>query len=93
VNCDAQGIVERSTVCDHIVPVEVGGSEDDLENMQGLCDRLERRGHRGRGCHDVKRQAESRGRQLQVIEGVGFRDVGPLGRVPARRVQRTASAA
>lgn len=74
VCCLAQGIVEPSSVADHIVPISAGGSAEDMDNQQGLCD-----GQTGRGCHDRKRAAEARGRQLIVRDGVGFVDVGQLG--------------
>ena len=74
VACDAVSKLEASTVYDHIVPIEAGGDASDLDNAQGLCAR----------CHNRKRHAESRGRQLQVIEGEGMVDIGPLG-TPAHR--------
>lgn len=55
---------------DHIVPIEAGGSVDDLANHQSLCTR----------CHNVKRSAEARGKQMQVIDGKGLVEVGALQR-------------
>ena len=68
VACLAMDRVTASTVYDHIVPIEAGGSERDLDNAQGLCAR----------DHALKRAAESRGRQMLVIPGRGLVDVGPL---------------
>ena len=69
VACLAIDRVEPTTVDDHIVPIKAGGSIDDIDgNHQGLC----------KPCHDRKRHAESRGRQLRVVTGKGFVDVGPL---------------
>lgn len=68
LNCEAQGVTTPSTVYDHIVPIEAGGSVDDMENAQGLCDT----------CHNAKRAAESRGQQLRIVQGTGFVVAGTL---------------
>lgn len=73
VCCLSTNLVTIARVADHIVPRSAGGAQYDVENGQGLCD-----GQTGRGCHDVKRSAERRGRQLTVVSGKGFVDVGPL---------------
>jgi 5-methylcytosine-specific restriction protein A len=70
VACLAVGRTTPSTVDDHIVPIEAGGAADDLDNQQGLC----------ASCHGKKRHAERVGRQLLVVTGTGFVDVGPLAR-------------
>jgi 5-methylcytosine-specific restriction protein A len=69
VACDAQGKVEASTVYDHIIAIEAGGDETDMDNAQGMCQH----------CHSVKRAAERCGRQLQVVSGRGLVDIGALG--------------
>jgi len=74
VCCLSLGRVSPSRVADHVVPVNAGGHADDPANGQGLCDH----------CHNVKRAAESRGRQIQVRQRQGFADIGPLGPRPQR---------
>jgi 5-methylcytosine-specific restriction endonuclease McrA len=49
-------------VDDHIIPIEQGGSVDDLTNHQSLC----------LACHGVKRAAESRGQRMVVVQGKGL---------------------
>lgn len=36
--CTRRGIIEPTTIADHIIPKAEGGS-DDRDNYQGLCDR------------------------------------------------------
>lgn len=67
VSCQATGRMIGATVRDHVIPKERGGS-DGTENEQGLCGT----------CHAIKRNAEARGRQLRVTQGLGLVDVGPL---------------
>ena len=68
VSCLAIGKREPTTVDDHIVPIECGGSIDNMKNHQGLCTR----------CHSIKRAAESRGKQMKVLDGFGLSIVGVL---------------
>jgi hypothetical protein len=75
VACLARGRTTRGRVADHIIPRSIGGAQYELDNGQALCD-----GQTGDGCHDIKRAAEARGRQMRVIEGRGLVDVGPLQR-------------
>ena len=62
VACLAAGRVVPTTVDDHIVPIEHGGSVDELSNHQGLC----------ASCHGLKRAAESRGQRMVVVQGKGL---------------------
>lgn len=68
--CQALGRTTPATVDDHIVPISHGGSVSDLDNHQALC----------APCHNLKRSAESRGRQMRVQDGRGLVDAGPLRR-------------
>ena len=70
VACVSTGRTTIGNVADHIVPRENGGAQYDEGNGQALCD----------PCHSAKRQAESRGRQLLVVQGKGLQDAGPLPR-------------
>lgn len=51
VRCAARGITRAVEVWDHIVPLELGGADDE-SNLQGLC----------RPCHADKTAQEARGR-------------------------------
>lgn len=75
VACSAIGITTVARVADHILPRSAGGAQYDTDNGQPLCDGLT-----GRGCHDRKRAAESRGQQMVVRQGLGLVEVGPLPR-------------
>jgi 5-methylcytosine-specific restriction protein A len=52
--CAACGIVRMDNECDHITPLELGGS-NDLSNLQTLCGGPN-------GCHTAKSKLEARGR-------------------------------
>jgi len=38
VMCEAEGIVSKATVTDHIIRIEAGGAQFDKNNCQSLCD-------------------------------------------------------
>lgn len=44
VTCEANGEVTPATVADHIVPINKGGAELDVSNLQPMCAR----------CHNAK---------------------------------------
>lgn len=47
--CILDGRITEATVVDHIVPIRLGGSFDDRNNLQSLCER----------CHNSKTAKES----------------------------------
>lgn len=51
VQCQLRGDVQAAVEVDHVVPLHLGGKEDDA-NLQGLC----------RACHAAKSADESRAR-------------------------------
>lgn len=60
-DCKAEGIITAATVPDHIIPLALGGTDDD-ENIRCLCDE-----------HHRKRTAEQFGhRQQQPIGADGW---------------------
>ena len=52
--CQSCGIVRADNECDHITPLEQGGS-NDMSNLQTLCGGLD-------GCHTRKSSAEGKAR-------------------------------
>jgi 5-methylcytosine-specific restriction protein A len=81
--CLSLGIVEPGNVADHIISRESGGAQYDVENGQTLDAR----------CHNIKRAAESRGRQMQIQQGKGWVDIGPLGTPAVRWIECATRAA
>ena len=65
VDCLARGRQEVATVIDHIVPLALGGKDDDA-NCRALCDE----------CHRA-RTAEQFGRRLRVAVGADGWPAGP----------------
>ncbi len=49
-HCSEKDIVTQATVADHIIPISLGGSKFDDDNLQSLCEK----------CHNAKSAAESR---------------------------------
>jgi 5-methylcytosine-specific restriction endonuclease McrA len=49
--CKSNGIMVIGDVCDHIIPIKMGGAKMDGRNLQTLCDK----------CHNKKRHKESMG--------------------------------
>ena len=47
--CDRDGHVKSAKVCDHIIPLIMGGSPVDIKNLQSLCT----------SCHNTKSGRES----------------------------------
>ena len=37
IYCKADGIIQESQVVDHVIPIELGGSQTDRNNLQGIC--------------------------------------------------------
>jgi 5-methylcytosine-specific restriction protein A len=54
--CQSCGIVRMDNECDHIIPLEQGGS-NDISNMQTLCGGP-------KGCHTAKTKRESQARSM-----------------------------
>jgi 5-methylcytosine-specific restriction protein A len=51
VTCQMQGRVAAATQLDHVIPLHLGGPDDE-SNLQGLCD----------DCHETKTKAEAAAR-------------------------------
>ena len=58
--CACCGAIRMDHECDHVVPLEQGGSNDD-ENLQLLCVWVDEHGVH-RGCHAVKTKKEAQER-------------------------------
>lgn len=58
VMCQAVGRVSAAVEVDHIIPLHLGGADED-HNKQGLC----------KPCHDAKSAEEARGRAGQNFGG------------------------
>ena len=58
--CACCGAIRMDHECDHVVPLEQGGSNDD-ENLQLLCAWVDEHGVK-RGCHAEKTREEAQKR-------------------------------
>ena len=68
--CAARGVDETAHDLDHIVPLDEGGAEFEMENLQPLC----------RQCHYEKTAAENRRRKFRQFRPLVDKEGRPLGR-------------
>ena len=59
--CVMCGLVSMANECDHIIPLEQGGS-NSMHNLQTLCAWVDEHGVK-RGCHAAKTASEQRARR------------------------------
>jgi 5-methylcytosine-specific restriction enzyme A len=55
--CKKNGYLSLGNLCDHIIPMSMGGSPTDERNLQTLCNR----------CHNKKRQDERWGKVVDSV--------------------------